>query len=51
MHIDSLIESKKLIIDDVVLNDRLHLSLKGHEIYFDFIFKKLENQINKKFKE
>lgn len=43
----SLIEKEKLRIEEIVLKDKLHLSLKGHQIYFDIIYDKLFKNLSK----
>lgn len=48
-HMFNLIKSGQVLIDDIVLDDNLHLSLKGHEIYYNLIFGKLLNHIEEIF--
>jgi len=42
-----LIVREKLDIDEIVLEDKLHLSLKGHQIYFDLIYDRLFKHLSK----
>jgi len=44
-----LINNKQVDIYDIVLNDKLHLSLEGHKIYFDIISNNINNHILKTF--
>ena len=48
-HIFKLINNKQINIYDIVLNDKLHLSLEGHKIYFDIISNNIHNYISKTF--
>ena len=44
-HMFYLMKLEKIKINDIVLQDNLHLSLKGHDIYFNLINKKLINYL------
>lgn len=48
-HIFKLILENKIKLNDIVLDDKLHLSLIGHEIYYDLIYTKLRDLIIQKF--
>lgn len=44
-YIVEYLEKDNLMVDKVVLSDRLHLSELGHQIYFDFIYPRLQREI------
>ena len=48
-HIFKLILENKTKLNNIVLDDKLHLSLIGHEIYYDLIYTKLRDLIIQKF--
>lgn len=44
-YIFKCLEEEKLEVSDIVLEDKLHISLKGHDMYFDFINPILSNYL------